>query len=61
MEELPPYLSCVLPPSARRMCQSKGPKLLERDILGNDVPGCGSHLAVLSCRAARVVPPLGCG
>lgn len=27
VEELPPYLSRVLPPSAQWMCQSKGPKL----------------------------------
>lgn len=61
VEELPPYLAVSCHHLRGGCARAKGQNSLEQDILVNDVPGCGSDPAVLSCRAARVVPPLGCG
>lgn len=40
VQELPPYLSHVLPPSARRMCQSKGPTFAGTGYFGEMMSLC---------------------
>lgn len=51
VQELPPYLSCVLRPSAQWMCQSKGPKFAGTGYFGKLCPLChGPGCALLQGR-----------